>query len=375
MKDYLYGAFLGLVITVPLALVVLAYVLAQSKIFFTMPKEAKAEFVMAGNAAKRMILVWKSHKVEQDFKIAEGNRATKEMLLHFCNPRNWLEPLGIYWVGLWPFYKIYTYDFVWTEEKTENGKIVPFTRHATRHDPEGQTSFIKVNDTNYFVVANDVKTDGGVPLKFTLLISVRIENPYKALFSGEEWLERLAGAVSNMTVRYAGVLPYEDITASKPATIVVGTGTDGRPKTETKTLEELLILLGDGKHDDACGADVDLLEKYGVHIIAAKIHSIDFADDDAAKQYREATTQKYVAEQRGLGEAAEAEGHAQAVRTRADAEQYRINKLYEPIAGDNKEARMEIRRLEALERSGEKGGNTVVIPDTLVGLAKVFTRK
>lgn len=381
MSDIFTGLMLSLAVIVPFSLALLVYAAAQAKKFFTIPKEAKAVFVVAGGAVKRMILVWKGHVAKDNFDIVETtspsrpSRSLLRMAAHAFNPLNWMEPLGIYWVGIWPFYKVYTYDFVWTEEKTENGKIIPFTRHATSHDPEGQTSFIKVNDTNYFVVANDVKTRGGVPLKFTLLITVRIENPYKALFMGEEWLERTAGAVSNMTVRYAGVLTYEEITQSYPSPIVVGTDAAGNAITETKTLEELLVVLGDGKHDAACGVDVDLLVNYGVHIIAAKIHSIDFADDAAAQQYRAATTQKYVAEQEGLGEAAKATGKAQAVRTLADAEEYRINKQYGPIAGDDKDARMKIRQLEALEKSGEKGGNQIIIPDELVGLARTFTRK
>ena len=367
------GVALGLLVVGINGFGLLVYYAAQYKIFFTAPKEAKAEFVMAGNTDKRMIMVWKGHSADDGSQISPTN--STHGWLHYVNPLNWMERWGIYWIGLWPFYKIYTYDFVWTEEKTDdNGKIIPFTRRATRNVPEGQTSFIKVNDTNYFVVANDVKTKDGVPLKFILLLTVRIENPRKALFSGEEWLERTGGTVTNMTVKYCGVLSYEQVIASNPATLTIYK--DGvRLPPIIKTLEELIMLLGDGKPDDVQGVDLDLLTAYGVRIVAAKIHSIDFADAAAAEEFRKATTQKYVAEQEGLGKAAKATGEAAAITTLANAEEYRINKIYAPIAGDNKEARMKIRQLEAMERSGDKGGNTIVVPDEVLGLVRAFTQK
>lgn len=374
MNDILLGMLLSLVVVAPIGLAMTVYALAQMKILFTAPKEAKAEFVMAGNAVKRMLLVWKKHHVTADGQIVDGNPPLLDHL-RLLNPLNWMEPWGIYWIGLWPFYKIYTYDFVWTEEMTDDsGKIMPHTRRAIRGTPEGQTSYIKVNDTNYFIVANDVKTKDGVPLKFILLLTVRIENPYKALFMGEEWLERTGGAVTNMTVRYCGALSYEQVVASTPAElIVIKNGTEvTMPK---KTLEDLIMMLGNEREDDVQGGDTDLLILYGVRIVAAKLHSFDFADDAAAKEYRTATTQKYVAEQKGLGEAAEATGKAAAIRTLADAEKYRIDTIYEPVAGNDKDARMQIRKLEALEKSGASGGNQIVVPDELLGLARKFITK
>lgn len=374
MSELMLGVTLGLCVIIILGLALLVYYAAQNKIFFTAPKEGTAEFVMAGNKVVRMIMVWKGYCEDKSdpFNIITGE--PDQHGWHYFNPLHWLGQWGIYWVGLWPFLKNYQYDFVWTEEKVDdNGKIVPDTRRATKQQgAEGQTPFIRVNDTNYFFVADDVKTKGGVPIKFVLLVTVRIENPYKALFSGEDWLERTGGAINNMVIRYAGALNYENITASKPALLSVFKNGVATPE-ELYHLEELIKMLGDGKDDDNQGTD--LLKNYGVRIVAAKIHSFDFADAERAKQFSDATTQRYVAEQKGLGEAAEATGRATATRTLADAEEYRINKIYSPIAGDDKEKRMQIRQLEATEKSGSQGGNTIIVPDELLGLARHFTRK
>lgn len=358
----------------------LVYFLAQYKIFFTAPKEGSAEFVVAGNTVKRMIMAWSGHSergpddiehAHEQFQIVE-EEATQPPW-HYLNPLNWMEPFGIYWIGVWPFYQNYRYDFVWTEEKVdEHGKIVPFTRRAQKATDEGQTPYIKINDTNYFFVVDDVKTNGGVPLKFVLVVTIRIENPYKALFSGADWLERTGGTINNMVIRYAGALSYEQITKSEPAFLKVFK--DGAVQSEAfYSLEDLIKMLGDEKPDDVTGTD--LLLKYGVRIVAAKIHSFDFADATGAQQFRDATTAKYVAEQRGLGEEAEAKGKAAATRLLAEAEKYRIETTYGPIAGDDKDKRMQIRQLEATEKSGSQGGNTIVVPDELLGLARRFTQK
>lgn len=393
------GIMLGLLVVGIVGFAFLVYFAAQDKKFFTAPREGTAEFVMEGNRVRRMIAVWKGHHqlgldeaitkfanvvdpalrpnpIIEQYQIVPGEPT--HGFLYCLNPLNWMQSLGIYWVGIWPFIKNYLYDFIWTEEKvTEDGKIVPHTRRAIKKGgtEDGQTPFVKINDTNYFFVANDVKTIDGVPLKFILLVTVRVENPYKALFSGADWLERTGGAINNMTMRCVGVRNYEQVTKNERATLEVIDKNDVKGESLTKTLEEFLVMLGDGSPDDVQGKDVDLLTAYGVRIIAAKIHSFDFSDEDAAKQYRTATTQKYVAEQEGLGEQAKATGQAAAIHTLADAEAYRVNTSYTPIAGDSKEARMKIRQLEALEKSGDKGGNTIVIPDDVLGLARRFTQK
>jgi regulator of protease activity HflC (stomatin/prohibitin superfamily) len=381
MSDMMRGVTLGLWVVGFVCLGLLVYYAAQCKIFFTAPKEGTAEFFMTGKTVKRMIMLWKGRHVQglaadrpvddSRFDIVDGDPVYD--FSHYFNPLNWMEIFGIYWIGIWPFYEIYQYDFVWTEEKLdENGKIVPYTRRATKKSGEGQTSYVRVNDTNYFFVSDDVKTKGGVPTKFILLVTVRIENPYKALFRGEDWLERTGGAIHDMVIRYAGVLEYEQITASDPALVSIFKNGKAAPA-ELYHLEELIKSLGNGQDDDNQGTD--LLRNYGVRIVAAKRHSFDFADSEVAKQLRVATTQRYVADQKGKGEAAEAEGKAAAVVTLANAEKYRIETTYSPIAGDDKGERMKIRQLEAMEKSGDKGGNTIVVPDELLGLARKFSQK
>jgi regulator of protease activity HflC (stomatin/prohibitin superfamily) len=340
---------------------------------------------MAGNKVIRAILVWKNRRFRGEpllgddmsiFDVVPGNADTAHVY-HYFNPLNWLEPLGIYWVGLWPFYEVFRYDFDWTEEEiADDGKIVPVTRHATRDSEEGPTQLIYVKDVNYFILAENIKTASKVPLNLLLLLTIRIVNPYKALFRGANWLERTGAGVTNMANLYAGVLSYEDVVAGAPATISLYENGEYRRVTRN-SLEDFIKSLSDGEPDDPQGTD--LLKDYGVMIVAAKLHHYDFADEKGREQYRTAAMARYIKEQEG--EAAVvfaekqikvAEKEAEAIAIRASAEAGRIDTVYGKIAGDDKDARMDIRRLEALEGSGNQGAKTIVVPDSLLGLAKRF---
>jgi hypothetical protein len=376
------------------------YGLAKTKMYFTAPKEGTAEFVMKGNASDRVIVVWEGRRARgipllrpenpadptspvkavpySEYDIIDeattpnDEKASLPGFAYYLNPLHWMEPFGIYWASPNPFYHIYRYDFVWTEEEQDaQGNIIPRARRATKEaGTEGQTPYIRLNDANYFFFVNNVKTKGNVPLKFTLLVTLRIKNPYKALFLGEDWLLRTGGAISDMTIRYAGALEYEEVNASAPAKLTFMVG--GKSRKRSYTLEQLILMLGDGEIDDFTGHD--LLTDYGVEIVALKRSSFTFADATAEQAFSDAAAKRYVGKQEGLADQDKAVGEAAAVRTRADAEEYRLNKTYGPVAGNDVEKRMKIRQLEALERAGAQGGATVVIPDTGVGL-NLFTNK
>jgi len=380
------GVGLGVWVLVLFGFGLLIYYAAQHKKYFTAPREGSVEFVMAGNSASRMLLVWRGHKqAGKEFRPQKGQSHPFDQyeivpgeedrgMLYYLNPLNWMEPFGIYWVGIWPFFKIYRYDFIWTEDylDEQTGKIVPKTRSATRDKPTegGPTSFIYVNDFNYYIVASNVKTVTSLPLNITVVITVRIVNPAKALFSGEDWLQRTNAAIGQMIIRYTGKLTYEQINGSEPAMLkVLKTDTVEQPY----PLEKLICTLSDGDENELYGVDLRLA--YGVDIKAVKVHSIELADKEGQTTLQDATVQVYTARQKGLAELAEAEGKAQAIEKLADAEEYRINTSYSPIAGDDKEARMKIRQLEAMEKSGSQGGNTIVVPDEVLGLARRFAQK
>ena len=59
---------------------------------------------------------------------------------------------------------------------------------------------------------------------------------------------------------------------------------------------------------------------------------------------------------------------ATAVSKAAEAERGRIEKIYTPIAGDDKDKRMQIRQIEGLEKAGANGGTTVIASNEAFGL-------
>lgn len=389
MSGFALGVWLGVLLSLVAAYGLLAYTLAQSKIFFTSPVEGTGEFVVRGNTVSKLIVVWNNHyagglvgddnsKVFDPYEIFVGDPPVQSFW-YYLNPLHWMEPLGIYWVGLWPWLKVYGYDFTWTEGKQdEEGKVKPVTRRATKNNPSkeqndrGQTHFVYLNAFNYYFVITNVKTKSGVPLKFVLVVTIQVTNPYKALFSGEDWLQQTGAAISQMVIRYAGALEYEDITASKPAQIVFRKAGATTSETRECTLEELIKSIADNA-DNTEGHD--LQKALGVSIKSAKIDHFDYADETTKTAYQEASTALYVAEQKGRAVVMEATKDKEAIGIRADAEKGRIDTVYSSIVGDDKDARLKIRQLEALEKAGSAGGSTIVLPDSVVGLAERIAGK
>ena len=355
-----------------------AYLLSKKKIFFTAPREGTGEFVMVGNTVHKLIANWKGHRAQGFSSTLSTDPYTIESkepeygLLHYANPLTWMEPFGIYWMGVWPWFTIYRYDFVWTEEEQgPDGSVTLRTRRATKQPgTEGQTSFVYLKDVNYFVTTDDVKTKGGIPLRFQILVTVRITNPYKALFKGTNWLQRMSSAVNDVVVLYAGALEYEDVVASTPATLSRHLHGTQLPPTEY-SLEELIQLVGNMDRNDI--TDCALESDYGIKIVAAKRHNIDFASEDGRRAYQEATTARYKATQEGLAAVERAKGDATAIGIRATAESNRIETTYGAVSPD-REMFLEIRRLEALAQAGAAGGTTIVLPSNVLGLANFLNK-
>ena len=353
-------------------------VLAEKKIFFTAPKEGTAEFVMRSGTVDRLLMVFKHHYAEKDHDVIDERgpppKPNPEVkgLLYYLNPVNWMEPLGIYWIGIPPFYTIHRYPFVWTEEKVaEGGHIVPRLRQAIVGE-EGLTSKIYINDFNYYFTAISVESFDLLPVSFVFVVTIRITNPYKALFSGKDWYQRTAGAISQMCISYAGKTAYKDMTAGKSAAVRM-LAVDDPSNPPLRPLKELIGMLGDKRFGLADG-EMNLHDKYGIKIVAVKIDSIALGDKPGSTEILDITLKGYKGEQEGVAEAKKAKGEAEATLIRAEAEAQRIEKVYSPIAGEDMGERMKIRQLEAIEKNDEKGGKTIVIPDKFLGLAETVKR-
>lgn len=285
---------------------------APRELLYMGMEEGKIRAVMRGPKGKgafvRFEMSYKKHTFDNDWNIIEGN---EEYLLG-----------GIRWLGIPGIDHIYYYWFAWTS-KLENGTLKP-SREFIGH--------INAKADTYVTTIEGVEVGGSmVPVDIELLVTLIIINPYKALFTIENWLEMVMNRIK---------VPVKDwIGQQKDPEVFI---------TQKGILGDLFMQ----KIKDS--GDYDFFENFGVKIIKVEPGDVNLGD------FQETALTKWKFEQEGLGKIAKetAEGNAYEARrlreTRADAGYFtEIIKLGE--------AGLVLKFLETLEKAGQKG-NTIIIP-------------
>lgn len=137
----------------------------------------------------------------------------------------------------------------------------------------------------YFVAVDKAETSEAVPVDISLLLTIAIVNPKKALFGAQKWVEAVTNQAVGSVREFIGTNSYDDLFKNQKA-----------------TASWLVVLLQERLER--------FRKEYGVAVRVIEIQSLD-----PDKDYRALTTQVY-----------EAEKKAQATRIAADAEEYRLKK-------------------------------------------------
>ena len=196
--------------------------------------------------------------------------------------RNFLSRwLGIYYVGIPPFRTVYTYRFAWNEmSKKEDGTKKVWSR-------DERTDFIYVVAFPYVFIVDEAETDDNLPVDVQIQATVRVVNPYKALFDTENWMEVVSGALIAATRNFVGSKDYADL-VSESRLPKGGTDTSGGDRLCTPVLK-----LNDTYPDGSPG----LHGRYGVIIESVDILRVDIAGERKA-EILDATVQRYTADQK-----------------------------------------------------------------------------
>ncbi|MEK7181181.1 MAG: SPFH domain-containing protein [Patescibacteria group bacterium] len=329
----------------------LIYVLAEYNILFTMVEEGQIKAVTKFGKFHELIMVYENHyfdqfwnvrhkgedgkkdwhfvKIEKDGGMVKEKKSYK---IHLRKPKSEL-PGGIFWIGLPFIFEVFTYHFIWDsfrQDTDDSGKIVERIVH---HDE--WLDYILAQDAVYFTLLEGAEAKGMVPLNIQILLTIRILNPYKALFRVQKWLEQ--------TVNIARPVIRTHI-ASKVYEALVAAAEGGELQ---KTSEGFLSKMAD-----------EILEDYGVKIKKIGFPSLDPTATERGVDFIKAASQAYVAEK-----------EADAVRIRANAEKDRQQTVYKATI-ELGEAGMTIRGLEAIEGAGKGGGNWVIPFDSMSGILR-----
>lgn len=313
---YLTGIQMGLVLLAAaigmLCFIASVYFLAKLNIFFTLVKEGTAKAVLRFGKFRKIVMSYKSHDINENWEVVEREQFSWFKLFS-----------GLRWIGFPIINTVHKYRFSWSsyEQIDESGKIM--TKPKTT---EKEIDFILVQDDVYFTVIEAAETKGMVPVDVSLLLTLRVKNPYKALFRIQHWLEASLNRVKPAFRSFIAQKEFKDLIAQKEA-----------------IEEQVGSFIAESKIDEF------ILNNYGVELVAVEMVKID-PSGKRGEAYAEAASKLW-----------EAERELERIKTIADAETQRIDRIYTKIKSFGEEG-MFLRTLEAVEQAGKEPGKFVIFP-------------
>lgn len=309
---------LGAMLCFLLVFLAIYYWLAPSNRWFTFVKEGTAKIVVRGDKFEKALIQWERHTLDKRWNVVRGKEP-------------WHPFGGLRYYGFWPVKDIYLYDFEWTGVK-ESGEV--------DHHPKERLDYILLKEDIYYFKIEKAEDKELLPMELEIVMTVRVINPYKALFVVQNWLEAI-------------------INRSRPAV---------RDAVTKRRYDELI------KDKEAVGREIykilkkrKLLEefqnRYGV-----EVRRIEVKEINPGKEYREATLKKYLAEREKERIITEADAKRQELERVAEGERIRIEKVYSQIRKFGDLGRL-IRSLEAMEKSPLAANMTV---QAVPGLSEVL---
>ncbi|HUY62765.1 MAG TPA: SPFH domain-containing protein [Candidatus Paceibacterota bacterium] len=358
--------------------------LAKEAILFTTVKEGTAKIILRGNSFERILMSFEGFHLNDPMGPGfKPDKANWEVLFHgpgntngftgemmedsYYDRRSWLlKYLGIYWIG-WPWsVKVHVYQFVWNETRTdENGAESVFPRAEA-------TDLVYVSDFVYVFVTQDAETSENLQVTVLTFATVAVRNPYRALFSGEDWMVRVTAAINRNSRAFIGSQKYNDIIRSTKRAAAGGS-------TDTVDLTEYsapIIALSSRLPDDVdTKPPFGLLGRYGVEIRTVDLQKIDLSGD-AKDRNQEAATKAYVAEQEAIATRTTGKAKADVIEMTGEAEAKSLERRLSVISAVG-EVGIRLAQYDAMQESSRGPGNTIVwgAPQPLVPTLPVAPNK
>ena len=304
----------GLMLALPIALYAVAYTaLAPNDWFVTFrPEEGKVKIVVRGADEKgrggvfvRFIMNWK------DYTLDEENNVVLASLLGPGARKKWhdelLGYLGLAWVGIPLRDSVYQYRFKWAEyEQQAEGKYKLRLRDEL-------TELVFLKPTQYVVVAPEAEVKGNVPVDFKYVLTVRVTNPYRAIFVADSWLVRLATAANGAIIPWLRTKEFEEI----------NTGSD-------QEMVRRVLTLNTHNRVTNNGLDLGLEDEFGIRIDDVEIAEFD---PKGGEKLREALVARKIAVEQATARKEEAGGEAAFIRETGKAEAKRLKALLKETEG------------------------------------------
>lgn len=299
-------------------MVALIKLLASRDIFLTLVKEGSAKAVMGvgDSGFHKFIMHFSGHRFKSGTWEVENKSSKGWKIWKF------LGLSGVKYLGIPGLHTIHEYKFRWNslkqsadDETTDAGGIY-FKSHDDLLDN------ILLQDDIYYARIQGAEDHKMVPLDLDITLQIGIKDPYKALFTVQEWLEMTWGIYLPAIRRYVSTKGWQDLA--------------GETEKHEKEFENSIKRAKD-----------NLKDKFGVNVIEFRILRIK-PGGARATMYETAATKEY-----------EAERDAKVALIAAKAEQERIKTVFGEVE-KYKELGLAIYKLEALVNSSKGPGNTII---------------
>ncbi|MES2931522.1 MAG: SPFH domain-containing protein [Patescibacteria group bacterium] len=341
--------------------------MAKQDFLVTTIGEGSGKVIVANGALRDIKMVRKGFHLNRPGKPGyDPSKRNYENLpdipgVNYDERSNLFQEHNLHWVGLPWQHQIYTYKFAWSElKKNANGTQEIVTREA-------ETDIFIANDFHYGMVLEELRTFDNVPTKIEVVITVWINNPERALFATNDWLNIVHTLVESVSKDYVGALTFDQIRSEKDE--------DGTPSDRLKQEYSLIVTALTETIEDRPDRK-GMAEVYGVTIKSANLRKI-IVTGETATELTKASTAKYTAETNAAAQQVKTDADAYTTRTIADADAYATleegkskaaaDKARFTVISENMEAARLLLGTEALKTPGQ--GKVIIADSDLVSAA------
>lgn len=238
---------------------------ARNHVFGVFVSEGFCVVITSGDTFLKAIAKCKDYGFDYDWSIIKSNGPGADPTV--IKPP-WYENILGMSLFLWPFHRVYKYDWSWTK-KTESGKII---------SKQGRLPHILLMPYVYYLPITGAEDTDNMPIDLEIAFEARIKNPYKARFRIDDWLRAIAQIIQGEIRDYVRRYKYDQLISMKEQ------GESGISKTS----------LGDLFFQEMEDTRVKFFREYGIHVRKLKILNIIPSN----KEYLEATTKRIIAERK-----------------------------------------------------------------------------
>jgi hypothetical protein len=326
--------------------------LASRDILFTEVIEGTAKAIMKGGEFYAFIIAWQNKTIAVKKSKTKDGKTIEIGDVIDANNSMYLFG-GIRYIGIPPIKNIYVYNFKWRGVDIYGNP---------QEERGGKIDYILLKRDVYYIEVKAAETGGEeewVPVDVGCLVTIRVTNPYKALFGAQNWLT----AITTLVVPQVGDFISEES---------YGSLTSERKKFEEKIVAHLWknpytpipttdsADLGSTQKPDQNAATTEpennlpfveyIEETYGALIEDFKIGQVSISTDVPKDSLAAKSLEKFIKRMEGKGKVETAEYDAKVVLIGAKAESKRIKKVVRAWEGSGKLGPL-VRSWEAMEKS------------------------